>query len=428
MDLRPRAGRISPAATAVGGGLIVSGLGAYAFLALTARALSPTDYANLSAVWALVFLAGPGLFAPFEQEVARTTARRTAEGQATGPALRSVAIVGACVLTIAALVLAVSWVPITDRLFDGRAAMMTVFAATLPISLALHVGRGSLSGRRRFRSYSTLLAGESVLRVALAAVLLLAGVTGVLPYAITLAVAPLAMVLVAYAWRPVDDPSSPASPAPIREVTANLGFLVMASTLSQALANAAPIVVKLTDDPRVSTRAGDVLAAAVLTRVPLFLFGAVQTAILPGFSAAVGRGDLNRLRSELRGLLVAVAAITFASTVAAYTLGPLGMRLMFGKGFELDRPNLALLAAGAGAFMLSQAVAQALIALDRHALTAGAWLIGLVVFAMTVFAVEGVVTQVVVGFVAGAIAAAAAHVLFVFASAMTSSAVTREEP
>src|SRR5437762_8017137 len=62
----------------VGIGLLVAGTTSYAFLVLSARGLGPARYATLSALWALVFVAGPGFFIPFEQDVSRAVAARHA--------------------------------------------------------------------------------------------------------------------------------------------------------------------------------------------------------------------------------------------------------------------------------------------------------------------------------------------------------------
>src|SRR4029450_6797995 len=61
---------------AVGVGLIVAGLSAYGFLFVANIALSDPESSPLGALWSLVFLAGPGLFLPFEQEISRALAER----------------------------------------------------------------------------------------------------------------------------------------------------------------------------------------------------------------------------------------------------------------------------------------------------------------------------------------------------------------
>src|SRR5262249_3516504 len=75
---------------AVGVGLIVAGMSAYGFLFIANKALSDAEYSPLGVLWSLVFLCGPGLFLPFEQEISRALAERRARGfgGAPGPGLR----------------------------------------------------------------------------------------------------------------------------------------------------------------------------------------------------------------------------------------------------------------------------------------------------------------------------------------------------
>src|ERR671910_1998843 len=79
---------------AVGVGLIVAGVSAYGFLFVADKALSKTEYSPLGALWSLVFLAGPGLFLPFEQEISRALAERRARGIGGAPVGRRGAPLG----------------------------------------------------------------------------------------------------------------------------------------------------------------------------------------------------------------------------------------------------------------------------------------------------------------------------------------------
>ena len=55
---------------AVGFGLIVLGVTAYAFQIIAAKQLSGDAYTDVNVLWAVVFIVTPGLFQPLEQEVA----------------------------------------------------------------------------------------------------------------------------------------------------------------------------------------------------------------------------------------------------------------------------------------------------------------------------------------------------------------------
>ena len=79
---------------AVGLGLIVSGITAYAFQILSFRGLSETDYTALNGLWIFVFVVAPGFFLPLEQEVSRAVADRRARDVGGGPVVRKAAIAG----------------------------------------------------------------------------------------------------------------------------------------------------------------------------------------------------------------------------------------------------------------------------------------------------------------------------------------------
>ncbi|HAQ22742.1 MAG TPA: hypothetical protein DCR10_04255, partial [Acidimicrobiaceae bacterium] len=73
----PIVDRLPEGTVAVGGGLLVNGLAAYAFITLASRDLGPEAYTPVGLLWALSFLLGPGFFQPLEQEVARIVAARS---------------------------------------------------------------------------------------------------------------------------------------------------------------------------------------------------------------------------------------------------------------------------------------------------------------------------------------------------------------
>ena len=84
---------------AVGCGLIISGITAYAFQILSFRGLSKTDYAALNGLWIFVFVVAPGFFLPLEQEVSRAVADRRANGvggsaRGTRPSMRPARCIG----------------------------------------------------------------------------------------------------------------------------------------------------------------------------------------------------------------------------------------------------------------------------------------------------------------------------------------------
>jgi O-antigen/teichoic acid export membrane protein len=154
---------------------------------------------------------------------------------------------------------------------------------------------------------------------------------------------------------------------------------------------------------------GDFQIGLIVARVPLFLFLAVQAALLPKLSALAGAGRIEEFKSGFRRLVVVVVAIGGLGTLAAFVIGPWAVQLLFGSGFDLDRRTLGLLALGSALYMLAVAMAQAVIALHGHARQAFVWLFGVVVFVVVVVATAGhdLFLRAELGLVAGAGAAAA---------------------
>ena len=99
------------------------------------------------------------------------------------------------------------------------------------------------------------------------------------------------------------------------------GLLTLASGLTYVVANAAPLVLtaRLPLAPEV---AESYVSLFVLARIPVFLFGPMQAALLPTLVAGAERADLRHLRSRLRIVLLAVAAVGLPGAVLTAALGP----------------------------------------------------------------------------------------------------------
>src|SRR6266511_3283231 len=72
--------------------LIVAGVTAYLFLAISGRALGSDRYSALAVLWVIAFTAAPGFFQPLEQEIERALAARRARGVGGAPLIRRGAV------------------------------------------------------------------------------------------------------------------------------------------------------------------------------------------------------------------------------------------------------------------------------------------------------------------------------------------------
>ncbi len=361
----------------VGIGLIVAGVTAYGYLSLTAHVLGEEASAPLAAIWGVMFTAGPGFFLPLEQEVSRAVAARRARHTGAGPLIRQAALLGGA-LTAAVLVTCIATSAIiTDKLFDGHWSLFVSLCIGVVGYAMGHLARGALSGSGQFRPYAVFIGGESLARLLIAAVLALVGYKAAGGYGLAIGVAPLfAVAAVVHSARPIA--AEPGPPAPWSELTPSLGALLAGSVLSQALMNAAMVGAKLLAQDGQEAEVKKLFNGVIVARIPLFLFQAVQAALLPRLSALASGRKFVEFRQSFEKLLFAVLAIGVAGTIGGYAVGPLVLRIMF--DVELGHLDVGILALGTGFFIAAMSIAQAMIALKGQNEVALGWLAGMVSF------------------------------------------------
>jgi O-antigen/teichoic acid export membrane protein len=240
------------------------------------------------------------------------------------------------------------------------------------------MARGVCSGSGRFRDYAIVLGSDGIVRIVLCVVLAVVGVTAAGAYGMAIAVSPL--FAVAYVQRRGALRSEPGPPAEWGEVTPNLGWLLLGSVCAAALLNAGPITASLLSTDAEAGLVTEFSYGVLLARIPLFLFQAVQAALLPRLSRQAARGEFAEFRSGLKRLMVIVLGVGVVGTIGAFLLGPLALRIVYDAG--LSGRTLAMLAASSACYMLALATAQAVIALRGHALVALGWGVGVVAFVL----------------------------------------------
>jgi O-antigen/teichoic acid export membrane protein len=388
----------------VGGGLVVNGVMAFVFLGLAGRTLGTHANAPLAVFWSLIYLLGPGFFLPLEQEVSRSLANRWARGLGVGTLVRQAGQIGAGVTIVLVAITAVCAPLLLDHFFDDQVLIVLALIFAIIGYAAVHLARGTLAGLGRFKGYSKYYLYENTVRVAACLVLIAVGSDTAGPYAVAASLAPwLALFL---ALRKEKDLGSEGPPADWGELEAALGSLLAASVFTAFLLNAGVVAVELLGDEGDSDAASFFLAGLFVSRVPVFLFQAVQAALLPKLSALAGAGRFHEFRDRLRRLLGAVAGIGVLGVVGAAVAGPLVIDIVFGKDYSLDRIDLVLMAASSAAFMLAVAVGQALIALEGQSRVALGWFVGVVAFFAVVAVGDDLFLRVEAGLTAGSAVAA----------------------
>ena len=374
-----------PAGTAaVGAGLIVAGLSAYGFLFFADKALSKAEYSPLGALWSLVFLVGPGLFLPLEQEISRALAERRARNQGGAPVVRRAATIGAG-LFLAVMVLLILSAPLDRRASlrrpdpaarrPGAGSGRAPWPATSPGAACRAPGASRATAPTSAPTASSGCSGRCCC--------CLIGVNTAGPFGMAVGIAGLIAVPIALMVQKPDLEEGPE--ASFSEVGSALGMLLIASLSAFALMNIGPVLVKLLASDSQAEAAGSFVNAVVIARIPLFLFQAVQASLLPKLSTLAHSGHLGDFRIGLRRLLVAVAGLAAVGTVVGAVLGPFVVEIMFDTA-DIGARTMGLLAAGAGIYMLAMACAQAVIALGGHGDQAIGWGAGIAALFLTVLA------------------------------------------
>ena len=327
-------------------------------------------------MWFIAFSLAPGFFLPIEQEVGRALSHRRALQQGGRPIIRRMIPLATTMLVILTVIIAIASPYLTKHLFDGYGVVVVCLVLTLVSYAPMHLARGICSGSQRFGSYGIIMGADGAARVIGVAVLWALGVDSVGAFALMIALSPLVGVVGVGLFGKLHTDTGP--PAPWSEVTPNLGWLLMGSLFAAALVNAGPITVDILGTnakPELITQFGN---AVIFARIPLFLFQAVQAALLPRLARLAAQGHLDEFRSALNKLLVLVVGVGVVGTLGAFAIGPAVLELVYGSG--IDRRTLTLLALSSAVYMVAVAFAQATIALRGHALAGIGWALGFASF------------------------------------------------
>ena len=375
----PIVDRLPEGTVAVGGGLLVNGLAAYAFITLASRDLGPEAYTPVGLLWALSFLLGPGFFQPLEQEVARIVAARS--DRRIGPVVRTAGCVGASMVGLLGVLALLLGDRIRHDLFDGHGLLLVGLILVL-VGLGIgHLVRGVLAGLGRFGGYGRYFIGDGLGRLVVALVLV-ATAGGIGAYGLAVGLAPFIGVALALAGQRELSLEGPAEP--VGAFSRALGALLVASVATALVLNMSPLAVEVLAGPDQADEPGRFLNALLIARVPLFFFQAVQASLLPRLSALVGAGRFDELVHVFRRLLGLVVGIGGVAVAVCALFGARIVELAFGADFAVERQDMVLLAGSSAVLMVALSFAQALMACRAQGRMALAWVLGLAAFPLVV--------------------------------------------
>ena len=383
--------RVFAGAGLLSGGMVASGVLAYAFFVLAARTLGPDAYGQIGVLWAGMFIAVIVLFRPLEQTTTRAVAERLAHGVEIKTVVRSVAAVYGGVFVVGSFGALVAWHTITSRLFLGSNLLTAMLFAGTALYGLEYMLRGILAGAQWFRGYALCLMADAVARVAVAVPLAVVASKDLAATAIAAAGLGGFIVPLWVGRRRLAGLVRAGSGARF-DVGAAVTFAAPASVIAaadQVLINAGPLLVMVDGGRHASATAGVVFAATMLVRIPVYIFQGVAASLLPSLTRLHVAANVALFRRALERAAIVLVGTTAVIVVFAATAGPTGMGAVYGSAFHADRGALALLGLGVGFYLGAATLSQASLALDRGKHAAVAWTISALCFLGLYFAVPG---------------------------------------
>lgn len=375
----------------------LAGLAVFAYFSLDSRFLGQAAQDRFAVYYSLSLLLGFGAFLPLEAELARTLgSRRDARA-----GLREGAVVALVVtVVVGAAVLAAS-APLLD-LLGGSGWLLAATVGVVAVSALQFWVRGALLGLGRTRAFAATLAVDSVLRLALAAVLLVVIGTRTAPLFTLSLLLPLLIAhgvfvpTVLRAGRAAARDTAEARPAgAVPEVAGSAGAdrpqplallrrllpLFAATLCAQVLLNAPVLLVKATAVPGSGATAAFFLAFN-LARIPLFMAVPAQGAVVPPMAAMVAAGRTHAVVTTLLRVAAGLVGLAVVGGAVAAAAGPAVMGLLFPAVGSPPRLDLALMVVGVAANIGLLLTAQANVAADHHRASGIAWVSALVAAAL----------------------------------------------
>lgn len=363
-------------------GTLASGVLAYAFNVLAARALGPEAYGAVGALWGGMFLLAVLLFRPVEQTLSRAVADHLARGEDARPAVRSAAWLTTWITLAAVAGCVLAWAPLTDGLFGGEPVLTVGLIAGLAGYAISYFARGLAGGVRWFGGYGLVLLADGAIRLVVALPLLFVASPAVAAVAIAAAAAGGALApLLSRRRSRLERLAGPARGE--FALGQAVRFAMPAAVIAgceQVLVSGGPLLVLIAGGPGAAAAAGVLFAATLLVRAPVFLLQGVQASLLPSLTTFRARGDEARLHRATVRVTLILCACSAALAAGALAAGPLAMNLLYGDEFSAGRIDLALLSVGVGGFMAAGVFCQAALARAQAWEAARGWLAGAVAF------------------------------------------------
>lgn len=352
--LGPRAGILIAAAF-----LTASALG-FVLLGVLARWLTQEQNAQFLAIWGLVFGIG-GALSAVEQEIVRLATTAHLEGRRTSG--RALQVTGLAIVVALAAVVAITLLPGVGEVL--RASLLVcalVFLATGGFAV-LCLSRAVLLGSAQVVPYVVVVVGEALLRLVLAAVFFLGGVTP------GLGLATLVIVIGCFGWVPVIKQVAAridwrGGRSSSRSVASTVGALGLANGLQTLQVTAFPAVASAVLGT--SAAMASVFGGVTMARLPLVALAPVQAMAVPIATRLIRTGRHAELLRLVGVLSAAGAAAAALAWLGGWLLGPWALRVYMGEAYVIAPAVIATLLAASCILAVALLEVAALIALENY--------------------------------------------------------------
>ncbi|MGW4488611.1 hypothetical protein ACWEOE_32805 [Amycolatopsis sp. NPDC004368] len=309
--------------------LVAIALG-YVLTLLVGRWLGPVNSKVFLSFWGILMGLGSAL-SPLEQELSRQSAVAKLAGHRPGKAaLRALTVGALIVAVIAALTLVVP--VLTDRLYDGRPELgFIVLLGALSFSCQF-AARGLLVGAQKIAQYSWLVLAEAAVRVVVLTGVFLAGLTGVVSFAIAAAAGSFAWLLFVRPITGLIDPHLEGEAW--RPVASRIVLLMIGAGLTASVITGYPALVSLLAPGGDDAQVGVLFNTLTVSRVPLLLLSPLQALAVPTVVRLSGSLDgMHRLRRLLAIGTIGTLVVGVVGFVVGLLIGPWLVKLLYGPDF-----------------------------------------------------------------------------------------------
>ncbi|MBU1226743.1 MAG: hypothetical protein KJ698_06005 [Actinobacteria bacterium] len=377
-------------------GTAISGLCAYAYIAIGTRAYGDEAMSPIAVLWTFWAISVALFTFPIQHWAIRKISidGHTRGVGATVPRLALVVVSVGAVMAVAAGVEG-------ERVFGSDRVWWPVLVFLITIGAGfVGLQRGVLAGKGRYYAAAANIAAENVLRVVLGLVVATT-VDDVLAFAWVLALGPVVAVFWPEAVR------LPFRTGVRQPVLGFLGGLAGGILIAQVILNAGPLV--LQGLGAAESEVTGLFLALALFRAPYLLALGMATRLTAPLTGLVVSGATATVRRIVALTSAGSVALAAAAGVAGYYVGPWIIRVVFAPETDPSATVVAFISVGSLLALGGLGLILVLIAQHRSAAVQITWLAGLAAGAATLVLAPGdQIARVVTAFVTAEVVALAA--------------------